>query len=269
MGSSRTDFCSLDKEQLRASSDPKFSHFGYFWLTTGKLWTAPELLERGINEDDLPEAAPEVYQRADVYSFAIIVHEIVLREGPFYLDDCDGPRNPQGDKNWTGVLNSPSLSLSLSRSLSLPSLSPLSLFLSPSPISLSTLSLSFSLSLTRKSSPHTYTLSHSISLFFFPSLLSHYSISLFFSLCLSLYPILALDFIFVSISLSTLSSSASLSLSTSLSVFIFIFFSLSILSLYVSLPVFRTCCACQSKSKQSSNDELKFKCITKSTKRIC
>lgn len=44
-----------------------------------KLWTGPELLRM---EDPPP---PEGTQKADVYSFAIIAHEIVLRQGPFYM----------------------------------------------------------------------------------------------------------------------------------------------------------------------------------------
>ncbi|KAI9553877.1 hypothetical protein GHT06_019147 [Daphnia sinensis] len=43
-----------------------------------KLWTAPELLRM---EHPLPEGTP----KGDVYSFAIITHEILVRHGPFYL----------------------------------------------------------------------------------------------------------------------------------------------------------------------------------------
>ncbi|XP_034234224.1 LOW QUALITY PROTEIN: atrial natriuretic peptide receptor 1 [Thrips palmi] len=42
-----------------------------------KLWTAPELLRMG------PDALSDGTQKGDVFSFAIIVHEIVTREGPW------------------------------------------------------------------------------------------------------------------------------------------------------------------------------------------
>lgn len=39
----------------------------------------------------------EFYQRADIYSFAIIIHEISFRNGTFYL--CSEDLEPQGEYN--------------------------------------------------------------------------------------------------------------------------------------------------------------------------
>lgn len=49
-----------------------------FWKR--KLWTAPELLR-----DENPP--PQGTQEGDVYSFSIVMHEVIVREGPFYLGD--------------------------------------------------------------------------------------------------------------------------------------------------------------------------------------
>jgi hypothetical protein len=54
------------------------------------LWTAPELLRI---EHPPPEGTP----KGDVYSFAIITHEILVRHGPFYLADND--LSPRGKVN--------------------------------------------------------------------------------------------------------------------------------------------------------------------------
>ncbi|KAK1122590.1 hypothetical protein K0M31_009035 [Melipona bicolor] len=75
-----TDF-GLHELRKANSTDEDYEDSYAYWR--GQLWTAPELLQ-------MERRPPEGTQKGDVYSFAIIVHEIVVRRGPFYLgDDCD------------------------------------------------------------------------------------------------------------------------------------------------------------------------------------
>ena len=66
----------------------------------GKFWTSPELLRQeyystsseknGNTNSFLPSTSSNsisASQKGDVYSFAIILHEIVMRQGPFYLGE--------------------------------------------------------------------------------------------------------------------------------------------------------------------------------------
>ncbi|KAI4496755.1 hypothetical protein M0804_000565 [Polistes exclamans] len=72
--------------ELRRSSlmeEEEFDKSSYaYWRR--QLWTAPELLK-------MERRPPEGTQKGDVYSFGIIVHEIVIRKGPFYLGDNCNP----------------------------------------------------------------------------------------------------------------------------------------------------------------------------------
>ncbi|XP_072584061.1 atrial natriuretic peptide receptor 2 isoform X5 [Vulpes vulpes] len=63
---------------FRSTTEPDDSHALY----AKKLWTAPELL----SGNPLPTTG---MQKADVYSFGIILQEIALRSGPFYLEGLD------------------------------------------------------------------------------------------------------------------------------------------------------------------------------------
>ena len=65
---------------------------------TGKLWTAPEILRDELNLECGTA-------KGDVYAFAIILHEIVMRQGPFFLGEANlmepkgRPKNPTFSDN--------------------------------------------------------------------------------------------------------------------------------------------------------------------------
>ncbi|XP_076314890.1 atrial natriuretic peptide receptor 2-like [Tachypleus tridentatus] len=65
---------------LRTSEENENKVSYAYWRK--KLWTAPELLR-------MPNPTPEGTQKGDVYSFAIIASEVVVRQGPFYLKEVD------------------------------------------------------------------------------------------------------------------------------------------------------------------------------------
>ncbi|NXD93548.1 ANPRB protein, partial [Chaetorhynchus papuensis] len=78
---------------FRSPSDNEDTHALY----AKKLWTAPELLQKG----HLPTPG---MQKADVYSFGIIVQEIALRNGPFYIEGMDLSPKGEGGRTCVEVL---------------------------------------------------------------------------------------------------------------------------------------------------------------------
>lgn len=53
-----------------------------FWKILELLWTSPEILRLKV----APQ--PDLVKKGDVYSFGIILHEIIERKGPFYLREA-------------------------------------------------------------------------------------------------------------------------------------------------------------------------------------
>ncbi|KAG9468776.1 hypothetical protein GDO78_021977 [Eleutherodactylus coqui] len=70
-------------DSFRSVVDSEDSH-AYFAIKTNpkKLWTAPELLR-------MESPNPQGSQKGDIYSFGIILQEIALRNGVFYMDSGD------------------------------------------------------------------------------------------------------------------------------------------------------------------------------------
>ena len=63
------------------------------------LWTAPELMPfQRAGSVELPTGT----QKGDVYSFAIILHEILYRAGPFHCVRDDEPVPAEGMSMYTG-----------------------------------------------------------------------------------------------------------------------------------------------------------------------
>ena len=58
------------------------------------LWTAPELLRE---QKRLGYQTVSPTQPGDVYSFAIVVHEIAFRGGPYLIEDVDDDISPFGE----------------------------------------------------------------------------------------------------------------------------------------------------------------------------
>jgi hypothetical protein len=54
-----------------------------FHLQTAMLWTAPEHIQELLHSDGEKDAKS---QKGDVYSFAVIVHEILYRSGPYSIE---------------------------------------------------------------------------------------------------------------------------------------------------------------------------------------
>uniref|UniRef100_A0A670Z688 Guanylate cyclase n=1 Tax=Pseudonaja textilis TaxID=8673 RepID=A0A670Z688_PSETE len=90
-GSLKSCNCVVDSRFVLKITDYGLASFrqgheseGNHALYAKKLWTAPELLQKGTL---LP--LPLAMQKADVYSFGIILQEIALRSGAFYVEGLE------------------------------------------------------------------------------------------------------------------------------------------------------------------------------------
>ncbi|KAL7074753.1 hypothetical protein ACQ4LE_006115 [Meloidogyne hapla] len=79
-----TDFGLAELHAMEDIKEDELESHAYF---RKKLWTAPELLR----ETNSPVQGT---QKGDVYSFALILHEMLFRKGAFYLgeDECVSPK---------------------------------------------------------------------------------------------------------------------------------------------------------------------------------
>ncbi|XP_035995917.1 atrial natriuretic peptide receptor 2 isoform X3 [Fundulus heteroclitus] len=88
-GNLKSSNCVVDSRFVLKITDYGLASFRSSWenddshaLYAKKLWTAPELL---IYDRHPPQGS----QKGDIYSFGIILQEIALRNGPFYVEGMD------------------------------------------------------------------------------------------------------------------------------------------------------------------------------------
>uniref|UniRef100_A0A914KGI9 guanylate cyclase n=1 Tax=Meloidogyne incognita TaxID=6306 RepID=A0A914KGI9_MELIC len=79
-----TDFGLAELHAMEDIKEDELESHAYY---RKKLWTAPELLRD-------PNSPVQGTQKGDVYSFALILHEMLFRKGAFYLgeDECLSPK---------------------------------------------------------------------------------------------------------------------------------------------------------------------------------